>query len=263
MTEQPLIEFFCLLPGMKLPKRADRSAAGYLPSRAMRYCDAITSATSYGYWLFPPISFRLIWDGERVLWSQGEDEEWCPLSATDSGSIQFPDYSEAFDRAAPDYLRHYAPPFITALPEAGSVQIWSGLLIKTRPGWSVNVRSPINLPRIPGISTWEGIIETDLWLGPLFNNFRLTQTDEPVVFRAGVPFLQIQPVPQLAYKESLLADFKCRDVTDLTVSDWKDLSKVLLPSDDAEARAGDYAVMIRKRRSCPVAIAALVPSSDL
>ncbi len=228
----------------------------------MRYCDALTSATGYGYWLFPPMSFRLLWDGEKVFWSQGEDEDWLPLSSTDSGSIQFPGYSEQFDSAAPAYLREYAPPFITALPEAGSVQIWSGALIKTRQGWSVNVRSPVNLPAIPGVSTWEGIIETDLWLGPLFNNFRLTRTNEPVVFRSGVPFLHVQPIPQLAYKEDLLADFKCRNASDLEPADWNELSTVLLPSDNAELRAGDYAVRVRKRRRCPVSIDALVNVSD-
>lgn len=228
----------------------------------MRYCDAVTSATSYGYWLFPPMTFRLMWDGEQIFWSRDEDEDWFPLGGTDSGSIQFPGYSDEFDSTAPDYLREFSPPFITALPEPGSVQIWSGLLIKTRPGWSVNVRSPVNLPTIPGVVAWEGIIETDLWLGPLFNNFRLTKTNSSVLFRAGVPFMQIQPLPQIAYEESLQADFKCKTAEELTPQDWQDLGKVLLPSDNPDARPGDYAVMIRKRRSCPVAPSTLANVSE-
>ena len=63
----------------------------------MRYCDALTSATGYGYWLFPPMDFRLLWDGEQVFWSYGEDETWLPISGTDSGAVQFPHYAAAFD----------------------------------------------------------------------------------------------------------------------------------------------------------------------
>jgi Family of unknown function (DUF6065) len=248
-----IVEFFCLIPQIRPPKRAERSAAGYLPSRAMRYCDALTSATGYGYWVFPPMDIRLIWDGEQVFWSYGADETWLPLSGTGSGAVQFPNYSAVFDESVPEFLRGYSPPFLTALPEAGGVQIWTGLLAKTRPGWSLSVRAPVNLPAIPGLVAWEGIIETDLWLGPLFTNMRLTRTDFPVHIRAHAPFLQVQPVPQLAYREETLADFECRQVSDLTELDWNRLGQVLLPHPDAEVRQGNYAVAVRKRRLCPVA----------
>lgn len=247
------VEFFCLIPQIRPPKRAERSAAGYLPSRAMRYCDALTSATGYGYWVFPPMDIRLIWDGEQVFWSYGADETWLPLSGTDSGAVQFPNYSAVFDETAPEFLQGYSPPFLTALPEAGGVQIWTGLLAKTRPGWSLSVRAPVNLPAIPGLVAWEGIVETDLWLGPLFTNMRLTRTDFPVHIRAHAPFLQVQPVPQLAYREETLADFECRQVSDLTELDWNRLGEVLLPHPNAEIRQGSYAVAVRKRRLCPVA----------
>jgi len=262
LSEQPLVEFYRLIAQARAPKRAERSAAGYLPSRAMRYCDALTSATGYGYWVFPPMSFRLLWDGEQVFWSEGESEDWQPVSGTDSGSIQFPDFGGAFNDMAPNYLQGYSPPFLTALPELGAIQIWTGLLAKTRPGWSLNVRMPVNLPAIPGLVAWEGIVETDVWLGPLFNNFRLTRTNTPVVIRAGAPFLQVQPVPQIAYREDLLGDFACKDADDLSGDDWERLSNVLLPNPDWEARQGEYAVTVRKRRLCPVAHTDLLRDSS-
>ena len=218
----------------------------------MRYCDALTSATGYGYWVFPPMDLRLLWDGEQIFWSYGQDETWQPLSGTDSGAVQFPDYSAAFDAAAPEVLHGYSPPFLTALPEQGGVQMWTGLLAKTQPGWSLSVRSPVNLPAIPGLVAWEGIIETDIWFGPLFTNFRLTRTGLPVHIRAQVPFLQVQPIPQLAYREEILASFACSDASDLSNSDWDHLGQVLLPHPDQSIRQGHYAVLVRKRRLCPV-----------
>jgi hypothetical protein len=218
----------------------------------MRYCDALTTATGYGYWVFPPMDFRLIWDGEDILWSFGEDERWLPLSATSSKAAQFPGYADLFDEDAPDALRGYSPPFLTAMPELGGIQIWTGLLARTRPGWSLSVRLPVNLPPIPGLSAWEGVIETDVWLGPLFTNFRITKTDTPVHIRADVPFLQVQPIPQMAYSEDTQGAFECNDVDSLTTVDWARLGEVLLPHPDPEARQGSYAVSVRKRRLCPV-----------
>lgn len=228
----------------------------------MRYCDALTSATGYGYWIFPPMDVRLMWDGEQVFWSYGEHEEWLPLSGTDSGAVQFPGYATEFDAVAPPELRGYSPPFLTALPEPGGVQMWTGLMAKTRPGWSLSVRPPVNLPPVPGIVAWEGIIETDVWFGPLITNFRLNKTNTTVQIRAYAPFLQVQPVPQLAYSDEVLASFDCTEPNEMTDADWQKLGRVLLPHPDKEARQGLYAVTVRKRRMCPVNPTALLDNKS-
>ena len=252
MKDNPIVEFYRFIPQASAPKRAERSGAGYIPSRAMRYCDALTSATGYGFWIFPPMDLRLLWDGDQVFWSYGEDDSWMPLSGTDSGAIQFPDYARVFDGQAPPELSGYSPPFLSAMPESGGVQIWTGLLAKTRSGWSLSVRLPVNLPSIPGLTAWEGIVETDIWLGPLFANFRITKTDFPVHIRADVPLIQVQPVPQLAYCDDNLASFAITDTSSLSKDDWDRLGQVLLPHPDRELRQGNYAVTVRKRRLCPV-----------
>ena len=245
-----VVEFVKIIPAGRLPKRADRSGAGSLPGRAMRYCDALTSATGYGYWLFPPMDLQLLWDGEQIFWSCDGATTWQPLSGTETGAIQFPDFADAFDSLAPAGMAGLSPPFLTALPEAGTVQIWTGLLARTKPGWSLNVRSPVNLPPIAGLTAWEGLIETDHWFGPLFTNFRITKTDCPVYLRAQTPFIQVQPVPQIAYHEMTLHQFVVRDVTAMTAQDWHEFARVLRP-DEGRGGQGNYAVRARKRRSCP------------
>ena len=127
-----LLQFHRLIEQARPPQRADRAAAGTLPTRAYRYCDAVTSAAGYGWWLFPPMDLQLIWDGHDVFWYFDGASDWMPLSP----SAQFPDFSETFDGRAPAKLQGCAPPFLTSLPEPGTLQIWTGLMARTAPDWS-------------------------------------------------------------------------------------------------------------------------------
>jgi hypothetical protein len=248
---QPIVEFYKLIQDGRPPKRADRSAAGYLPSRAMRYCDALSSATGYGYWVFPATDLQFIWDGERISWAYGANDEWLPLSETASGAVQFPDFEEQFDAAAPEEMRGLSIPFLTAGLEPGSLQIWTGLVARTRPGWSLSVRQPVNLPPPVGYSCWEAIIETDQWFGPIFTVIKISKTDVPVRLRADVPFLQIQPVPQVSYGETTLSGFSNNSMDDMSATDWEALHGILNPEIVDDAKPGAYAVRVRKRRMCP------------
>lgn len=247
----PVVEFFKLLPDGRPPKRADRTAAGYLPSRAMRYCDALTTATGFGYWLFPPADLQLLWDGDVVTWAHAGSSSFDPLSDAPSGAVQYPDFEAEFDAAAPAKLAGYSIPYLTAGLEPGSVQMWTGLLARTRPGWSLSLRQPVNLPPPPGLTFWEGMIETDQWFGPVFTVLKISKTDVPVRLRANVPFLQAQPIPQAAYQESVLNDHSVKTLAGMSAQDWEQLRTVVAPDPQDSARQGAYAVKVRKRRTCP------------
>ena len=43
-----LVTFHRLIPTARLPQRADRSAAGMLPTRAFRYCEPSSTASGFG-----------------------------------------------------------------------------------------------------------------------------------------------------------------------------------------------------------------------
>ena len=45
-----LVTFHRLIPSARLPQRADRSAAGMLPTRAFRYCEPSSTASGFGYY---------------------------------------------------------------------------------------------------------------------------------------------------------------------------------------------------------------------
>jgi hypothetical protein len=58
-------------------------------------------------------------------------------------------------------LKGCSPPFLTALPEPGTLQIRTGLMVRTAPDWSQLARAPANLPCPGGHVLYEGVIETD------------------------------------------------------------------------------------------------------
>src|ERR1700693_4312228 len=101
----PIVRFHQLTRRGRAPIRADRSACGTLPARAVRYCEALTSATAFGWWLFPPIDLDLLWDGSDVFWRCDEAPDWMPLLP----SAQLAEYEAEIDAAAHENLHRLAP----------------------------------------------------------------------------------------------------------------------------------------------------------
>jgi hypothetical protein len=253
MTETSIVRFYRLIASARPPQRADRSAAGTLPTRAYRYCEAVTSASSFGWWVFPPADVQLLWDGTDIFWHCDGLPDWLPLLP----SAQFPGFAAEFDAAAPDCLGGCSPPFLTALPEPGLVQIWTGLMARTAPGWNLLVRAPANLPAPGGVVHYEGIVETDSWTGPLFTNLRLTRTNVPVRLRADYPLVHVQPVHSSACSDAILGGMSLAgELENLPEEVWAGYHATIAePNEDPNRPFGAYAVAARRRRkgACPVA----------
>jgi hypothetical protein len=244
--KSPLVVFHRVLPYGRMPQRADRSGSGSMPTRAFRYCDPSTSASGYGYYIFPPIGFSLLWDGQDILWTFDGAADWMPLK-----SVQYPGFRDLFDSVAPPEIREYAPPFLGAFQEPGLFQIWTGLIARTAPGWSLMIRAPVNVPRRGGYEPFEGIIETDRWFGPLIASIRLTKTDVPINFNAEFPLLQVLPVPRQAYDEASLSNYELvPELKQFTPEDWDDYYDTVVRPHVQEVRPrGQYATAARKRRA--------------
>ena len=256
MFQAPNVRFSRLISAARTPQRADRSAAGTLPTRATRYCDAVTSAAGFGWHVFSPLDLSFFWDGEAVFWTYGDIGDWLPLA-----SAQFPHFAATFDEMAPPEAQGCSPPFLTALPEPGVVQIWTGLIARTAPDWSLLIRSPANLPPVGGFSLYEGIVETDRWFGPLFINVRLTRTHAPINLTTDMPLAQLQPLPRVVYADQTLDATSIRD--GLEPKDWADYVETIVhPNEDPERQQGRYAVAARKRRraECPFVGGSVVPA---
>jgi hypothetical protein len=246
VEEPKLITFYRLMPNTRLPQRADRSAAGSLPTRAFRYCEPVTAASAFGYYLFPPIGFSVQWDGHDIIWTVEGAGDWYPLK-----SAQYPGFRDRFDAIAPAEIKEFSPPMLGALQEPGMIQLWTGLVARTAPGWSLLVRAPANLPRAGGYEAFEGIVETDRWFGPLITNLRLTKTNVPIDFSPDYPLLQVQPIPRSVYEDVNLNNYEIvPDLAQFEPEDWDDYyDTVVRPNTQLVRPRGQYATAARKRRS--------------
>jgi hypothetical protein len=243
-NQQPIVEFFQLVPNPHPPRRADRSAGGSIPVRALRYCEAMTTASAFGWYVFIPITFKVVWDGHSILWTYDGINEWLPLTRE---TAQFPNFKDRFDSFAPPDVQGFAPPFLTASFQPGGLQIWTGCLVRTAPGWSLLVRGAANFPKSLSYQVFEGVIETDQWFGPLFDNIRLLKTDIPVEFRNDIPFLQVQPVRKEVYSDKFLQNYAVKGIDELGASDWEAFGRtVVAPNTNPDRKPGRYAVSVRK-----------------
>jgi hypothetical protein len=242
MAQTPECRFYRFYQQGRAPIRADRFAGGTLPIRAARYCDAITTASGFGWWLFPPVETFLLWDGRIILWSTDGDE-WSPVD----DAVHFPGFPEQFDEQAPDILRGAAHPYLTALPEPGLIQLSLGILARTAEDWCLLVRRPANFP-LPGhVEHFEGIIAPDRRIGHVFTNLRLTKTDFPIRLRIDIPLVQVQPIPRFLLAASVLADMTVED--SLGATEWDDYyHSIAEPNMRPNRPFGAYAAAERRAR---------------
>jgi len=179
-----------------------------------------------------------------MLWTYPGVDEWLPLTRD---GVQYPGFGDQFDRWAPLDVRGFSPPFLTPSIQPGQLQIWTGCIAKTAPGWNLLVRGVANLSHSPSYHVLEGIIETDHWFGPLFDNVRILKTDVPIEFRSDVPFLQVQPVRKETYSDKLLQNYAVKDINGLSTTDWDSFRRtVVVPNTVPDPKPGRYAASVRK-----------------
>jgi hypothetical protein len=163
----------------------------------VRWCGPFTNANKAGWWVFPPVDVDIVWKGGRDF----EYEVLTPYSDADFHLIRFlirDDEDVEVDRWLPEEGR---TKFSWGLVEEGVVQIWTGCMLQTPPGWGLHIRSPINFPRQP-FHVMEAVLETDwlrydIWLNIVFDEenvqARIRRDEWP-------PIAQLVPVPRESYE---------------------------------------------------------------
>ena len=252
---EPLVTFYKAYPDSLPAMNADRSALGTIPTQAYQYCEALTTASAFGWYAFPAASVSLYYDGVDIYRLDGDDRVKVATEQL-SGMDQW------WNQNCPPHLKNMAPPFLTSLGIPGYLQVWSGLLIQSRRNWSTLIRPIANTPNSNQFFCFEGIVETDRYApAPLFINIKLQATHTPIELSASTPLFQIQPIHRDCYSKSNKAstaqhNIQMQSITNAGMSDnsWNGYSKTIRHIDPTEDmhKTGQYATGTRKRKKKPV-----------
>ena len=176
--------------------QADRSLRGTAHPAGTRWCGPFTHANKTGWWLFSPVDIDITWHGG----SDFESELLSPYSDADKHVIRFLlDEDEA--ASAHTWLGDEGrTKFSWGLVEEGVVQIWTGCIFETPPGWALQIRSPINC----GSSVFhvmEAMLETDWLQYDIWLNLAFDRPGEIARLRrdSWPPVAQIVPVRRESY----------------------------------------------------------------
>jgi hypothetical protein len=247
-----IVTFHRVYPPALSPMRGDKTALGAMPTAAFQFCEAMRSASAFGWYIFPPISATLRWDGAEVV-HKGDDGRWHPLSSI------YPDeeFSEYWDKYAPDDLKGWRLPFLSSLFVPGIVQVWSGLLVSTAESWSILVRPLANTGITTSYACFEGLIETDRFKPcPLFVNIKLLATDREIVLSREKPLFQVQPVHRDSYAETTMAYTEYEgmrprldNVAGMSMADWDGLRRTTRSIQAVRELEGfgSYGAIVRRR----------------
>jgi hypothetical protein len=254
-TRRPVVVFRKALLSSPGPLRADASALGTLPTAAFQYCEAIRTASSFGWYIFPPCDIRALWDGTQILLAR--NGEWCPLDAVPYDIVNDidPTFIDYWGKFAPHDMKKKWPSLVTGLFNPGILQIWSGLLVTTAKGWGLSVGPTCNLRSSSDYVPYEAIVEANN-CRPLFINVQLITTGREIFISKSRPLFQVKPVHESCFSDETM---RCEELdgivpigdaeTGMKEADWDGYrASVSLLYEPEAFSPGRYAVERRKNR---------------
>jgi hypothetical protein len=228
-------------PSAHAPMPADRGALGFIPVSAFQYCEAMRVASGLGWYLFPPKTISLMFDGRETF--VADEGQW----RTFTHEALEPDFQAHWDALAPEHLRGHAPPYLRRLADPGVVQIWTGYFVATPPDLWLHIRPIVNKYDVSGYACYEAIVETDTFRpAALFMNIRLLRTMSEILIEKDMPFFQVAAVDKAQARRQGSA---LRGLADEGGGFWSGLDRTLRIAGVTPRREaiGDYAVAARKR----------------
>lgn len=184
------LEIWRLHPGGVRVVPADVRLLGEAPPGALKWCGPFTNASRCGWWVYPPLDMDIVYRPPD------------PLHSYDAKFDTHPD-CHALKRK-PGYFQHRVVggdehgevPVIREMlrdehefrvearqlyafgeVEMNVVNIWTGCIFKTPPGWCLQIRSPVNLNVDEPFRIQEGILETDWMPYDVWMNLKFFEYD--------------------------------------------------------------------------------------
>jgi hypothetical protein len=244
---RPLVEFFSLYEDIHAPEPGSRDIRGSMPARAAQRCPPVTEAAAFGWYVYPPVDLALRWNGGDTEWSPLEDNEpvkWRSLAGGVNDTLQLGRDVVAqlreSGRDGADLFDTYGGtvPFIDADPRGPDrIEMVTGLLVRTRPGWVLHVRQAANWPTIDGLQVYEGILETEWYRSFVPTIMRLTTQGKVVRLYKRIPLLSVTALPKAVVEANSGTVPVYAGVKQIPDDVWAELVKILRDRQNPEIRA--------------------------
>jgi Family of unknown function (DUF6065) len=243
------ITFTRAYPAAHLPMPADRGALGYIPVSAFQYCESVRVASGMGWYLFPPRTISLMFDGMETFIA--DEGQW----RTFTHEQLEPEFQQHWNAHAPDKFHGHAPSYLRRFSEPGIVQIWTGYFVETPPDLWLHIRPVVNKNDVSGFSCYEAIVETDSFRpSALFMNLRIHRTHSEILIEKDRPLFQICAIEKSSVRRQSSTVQSIEDLSGPTQtaegeSFWTGLDKTLRIAGVTPPRqaVGAYAAETRKR----------------
>jgi hypothetical protein len=180
-------------------EKAEKTCMGLANSGGIQWCAPYTNANKSGFWIYSPIEMDLTYDGDKFEVHNAEEY----------GSDDYEKVKSLIKPTDQCCVEKWCFPNIGrtkttfGLVEKNVVQIWTGLIFETPPGWCLHVRSPVNFPR-NNFEITEAILETDwmqydIWLNIACQKGRIKISKD-------LPIAQIVPTRRETFKEEWILE---------------------------------------------------------
>jgi hypothetical protein len=162
---------------------------------AVQWCEPYANANQSGFWMYSPIDIDLVMkdEGLEVINCERYGEEDYEIVKS---LIRQEDQSDFQKWIFPGIGRTKTS---FGFVEKNVVQIWTGIIFETPPGWCLHIRSPINFERTD-FAIMEAVLETDWMQYDIWMNVIINEKNKPIAIRKDVPIAQIIPVRRESFK---------------------------------------------------------------
>jgi hypothetical protein len=174
---------------------AEKTCSGTANSAGVQWCGPYVNANQTGFWVYSPINVDFIFKNGKFEILSIEDYSDADYKIV--SSLIKPQDNSNFDKWIFPNSGRTKTTF--GFVEPNVMQIWTGLIFQTQPGWCLQIRSPINFP-YSGFNVVEAILETDWLQYDIWMNICVTEHNVPISIKKDFPLAHIVPIRRESFK---------------------------------------------------------------
>jgi hypothetical protein len=176
-------------------EHAEKTCMGSANKAAVQWCGPYVNANQSGFWVHPPIDMDFVFNGESFDILNMEDFGGQDFDIVKS--LVRPEDNSSFEKWCFPGTGRTKMTF--GLVEKNVMQMWTGLIFQTPPGWCLHIRSPINFPN-EGFNIVEAVLETDWMQYDIWMNLSVNEINKKISIRKENPIAHLVPMRRESFK---------------------------------------------------------------